>query len=105
MAQAPRVLVAQMLKNKGVCLAMTATASSEDVKKIICMCDMGNPNVFRYSPITNNHMFIKLKRLPSIYGFNGNSEKAFENTGLGQLYLCYRKQKRAQNSYALCENL
>ena len=53
---------------------MTATATQEEEKVIVTLCDMKNPRVIRYNPVTANHMYFKIRRPPSINGFRGKIE-------------------------------
>ena len=53
---------------------MTATATVDDQNKISTLCDMETPTVIRYNPITENHIFYKILRPPSNFGFRGEDE-------------------------------
>ena len=54
---------------------MTATATKSDGEKIALLCDMKNPVTIRSNPVTKNHMFVKIERPPSLYGFRGHSKE------------------------------
>ena len=52
---------------------MTATSTPRENARIMKMCDMKEDTVvIRRSPITENHMYIKLVRPPSINGFDSD---------------------------------
>ena len=53
---------------------MTATATKTEESSIKDLCDMTDPCVIRQNPVTNNHLYIKLKRPPSINGFRGKGD-------------------------------
>ena len=74
MGQAPSILAAQARTNESIIIAMTATATKADETTISKLSDMTNPKVIRYSPVTENHMFYKILRPPSNYGFRGEYE-------------------------------
>ena len=50
---------------------MTATASLRESDTIINLCDMRDPAIIRLNPVTQNHLYYKIKRPPSINGFRG----------------------------------
>ena len=67
------VLAAQLRDCGGATVVMTATSTPQENTKIMKMCDMKEDTVvIRRSPITENHMFIKLVRPPSIHGFESD---------------------------------
>ena len=67
------VLTAQLRDCGGVTAVMTATSTPRENAKIMKMCDMkADTVVIRRSPITENHMYIKLARPPSINGFDSD---------------------------------
>jgi hypothetical protein len=73
MSQVPRQIKGQLRSVGGVFLAMSATESKRDVKKTLSIFDMDkNSVIIRSSPVTNNHMYLKLKRPPSLNGFYGD---------------------------------
>ena len=75
------ILAAQLRDTGGVCLAMTATAHAKENIKIKQMCDMRKDTVIiRRSPVTDNHMYLKIKRPPSLNGFIGNSDPEVPST-------------------------
>ena len=64
---------------------MTATATMKDESSIASLCDMKDPVIIRDNPVTANHLYFKVERPPSVYGFRGHSKDKPSTLGLLQL--------------------
>ena len=75
------ILAAQAREHGGQILAMTATSTPTDNVKIKKMCDM-NPAVvtIRKSPVTDNHMYYRIQRPPSVNGFSPGEDPDIKST-------------------------
>ena len=61
---------------------MTATASKNEERKICELCDMRDPVILRSNPVTENHLYFKIRRPPSCYGFRANIDGKPSTLGL-----------------------
>ena len=75
------ILAAQAREYGGQVLAMTATSTPADNVKITKMCDMRPGYVtVRRSPVTDNHLYYRIQRPPSVNGFSQGEDPDFKST-------------------------
>ena len=62
-------------------LAMTATSTPTDNLKIVKLCDMRPGSVtVRRSPVTDNHLYYRIQRPPSVNGFSPGEDPDIKST-------------------------
>ena len=98
---APSYLRAQIATgSKAPVLAMTASAKRKTEKgvkkneleeiKIMCGIQFTNTVVITISPILHNHLYVNLKKPPSIYGFLGKEHFSGSSVKIGSVHFLWR---------------
>ena len=100
---APAYLRAQVsTTTKAPVLAMTASASSKvaagksktksevDQIKDMCGIQFSETTVITISPVLHNHIFVNVKKPPSVYQFYGRDSTSSSDQRLGSVHLLWR---------------